>query len=407
MKKYKYDYKSQRKNKYYNQQTYFMFNSFFAILLIILTIASLVIDGVWVYYKFFGKEKLPQTVDSIYINAYQDEDGEKQARFNINYYDNSKHNGKPMLEFAVEGFTDVEMQATASIGMQTIGDNLVYERLTQQNCTEAFADQYINPYVNYYEIRDGQSYPATSRLTRQYPLLVETGGELYELKLNKMYRYSGTDFIFFKKDYYAYYTWSDLMSKMLDVAKTFPEGTSFQRINLAEYFTVYKYNKETKQFNNVDDSNYFFTECVFKVNKSTSGVTRAKNSIFGMFDYDRNYGENISQDYWQATQVQELTIADFDKRESLMDNGNLLTLNEESREFFKNNPQIKARVVLTLKPQDNIVGLDYMALHDIEISSITIIAYYPQEFIIKADALQNTHFNIELISSSNVTIIGG
>ncbi len=378
------------------------------VLFAIILVLSLFADALWIYYKIWGEDKLPQTIDSIYINAYEGEDGEKLAKFNINYFDNSKGNGTPMLEFSVDGYTDVEMQASATIGLQVVGNNFTYERLTEDNCTELFANQYVNPYVNYYEMRDGQSYPATARLTREYPLLVDVNGELFELKLNKKYRAGGTDWIFFKTDYYGYYTWSDLVSKMLDVSKTLPEGISYQRINLAEYFTVYKYDTSTNQFHNVDDSNYFFTEVVFKIQKSTQGMTRARDSIFDMINYDRNYGESsLVDDYWQASMVRSLTLADFEKRESKVDGGYLLSLSSSMKEFFNNNKNIYAHIDLVLTPQDSIVGLDFGGLKDVHISSFSISAYIEQNFVIKANALDNTYYSIENIKTSNITIVGG
>ena len=109
----------------------------FHILLIILLVLSLVVIGVFAYYKLFVKDltiginnigdqnpvNLVELKDQNKLTEEEIEYYENRYLFNVNIFDNSKGNGEELYELRLDYFMDPSLLHTAcrSTGMQRLG----------------------------------------------------------------------------------------------------------------------------------------------------------------------------------------------------------------------------------------------------------------------------------------------
>ena len=383
---------------------------------VLLVAIALIVDGLFIYYHFINKGK------SIGVNYIGDQTGidiikaedlteEKQKEYEerwfmeANLYSNDKNNGNELQELNFNYFTDYRLTSEQylSTGMQYVG-NYKWSSV-KINWSEEERDNYVFREFNYYDSRDGISFSGqmgtnaaiSTLLKRSTIFIVKIDNEPYAIQLNKSVRsgfWIGNVNMFGSEHFY---TWAELFESVMTAIKSNSKGYGnyyIPLLNLTDYFTIYKYDKNGGKYTSDEITNYVSTYSVLKFHYDENGATRASQSIFGSINLDKNYGE-YNTEYWQERFVYNLTEQDLKFRQSEVHGGYLATLGAETKNKFDQMKRAKVNISINLNSDYfkskniNLVGLDYNAFKDFEIDTITILGTN-QKFTLLSGCLENS-----------------
>lgn len=383
---------------------------------VLLVAIALVVDGLFIYYHFFVKDFTTGTnyigdqtgldiINSNDLTAEEKNEYEKRWFIEANLFSNDKKNGIELQELKFNYFTDYRLTSEQylSTGMQYIGD-YKWESVNIK-WSEEERDNYVFQEFNYYDTRDGISYSGqmgtngsvSTLLKRSTLFTVRIEDEAYALQLNKSYRkgfWIGNLNMFGSEHFY---TWAELFESIMKAIKSNNKGYGdyyIPLLNLTDFFTVYKFDKNGGKYTSDETTNYVATYSVLKFHYDENGATRASQSIFGSINLDKNYGQ-YNTEYWQERFVYNLTEQDLKFRQSETHGGHLATLGAETKNKFDQMKRAKINISINLNSDFlkskniNLVGLDYNALKDFEIDTITIIGTN-QKFTLLSGCLENS-----------------
>lgn len=371
-----------------------------------LAVAGLVISLFTLYYYFFNKDI---TIGTNYITTVQtgevineeeltDEEIEEynEAYFmELNYFSNDLENGIELQELKLNFASDFQLSDYFATGMQHIGD---YEHTEQKFASKHNVDTYVWPDFNYYNGYDNIDWQSTMLLNRKSNLPISIDDEAYTITLDKI------DFkkiLIFEYNKTAY-TWPSLFAEMFDAVKSNSAsyGDWYIKFDLSKYFTVKKYNEETKKFENDDLSDQVFNYVLVKVHYEENGAVAASQSLFNIIDNNPTYGEDetIDSSYWQERIVYNLTEEQLNLRYSETFEGYFASLPLSTQALIEDNDRVTVNVIIDMN-NTNIVGFDYSAFKDFEIDTITIKSSTSKTFYMLKNSLIDTNLKTILKTS--------
>ena len=178
-------------------------------------------------------------------------------------------------------------------------------------------------------------------------------------------------------------------------------------MDLSDYFECRLWNEETKQFD-VLTANSEYTWVTVKANVSNDGITTHNQSMFGMVaanDGSVTFENDSTVKYWKVLNNIYLTIDNFVKRKSSVNDGFYLYLSTDIIAEINSYSNNRIHILINLSEEDKILGFDNYALHGLEIYSCSITADSQKDFILMPNCLDETGLNISDISLSNITLI--
>ena len=404
------------------------------ICLVILCIVSLIVTGLFVYYRYIDPDKtvgvnnISDQVALDYENytggltESEIEELEDRMIFEINIYSNENDNGITLMEFQFNYFTTwkLELVDYRSTGVQTTinfnpNNYFGYELLLEEACgfdyhyNENFDDYSAQ---NMYEKTTGVTWNASkiaTGLERDKEYIIKIEDEAYTINLNGTYTKSEPlwGFLWDVENTYNR-TWEQLIFSVINSASNTSqgEGTCYITPDFSDFFTVKKFNSEgvLEEHSEGVLEEQVYTDIVdtyasVKVNFSKDGAYNSSQSLYGMIDNNPNfdlYGNNLDTDYWASSITYNLDAPDLDYRYSSSYSGYLVSLNQKLINKFNDMPRTKINLVIDLDSDFvtsgnyNIVGLDYNALSNIDLYELSILSDSDLSFVVLDNAIDET-----------------
>lgn len=392
------------------------------ICLIILTIASVLMSGVYLYYHYVEK-KNHTTVGTVNIGSQTPVDLieiadelspekrkelEDRVLFNLNWYSNDNKNGIEIQELRLDYFTDSSLTTNSirSTGMQYLGD--FSERDLSFNITsdKDEVNEYKSSSFTYYDTTDDISWSGGSvatQLNRNTALIVRVDNTPYLIQLDGskvLHNIKVGNFLWadIKKDVTYLYTYVDLFHDICTAVKTNSKeyGEFYIQLDLSQYFTNVKaYNPDTKQFDKLPDVDIFKCYSYLKFNYYADGLVTADQSIFGQVNLNTKYGkQDISVEYTDGMMVYTLSEKNFNYRYSEIYDGYFVSLSIDNKAIFDELPTHKINVTINLDSSYlvekgyKVIGIDYNGFENLIIDTLTIKG--DGNFTILDNAMKNT-----------------
>lgn len=197
-----------------------------------------------------------------------------------------------------------------------------------------------------------------------------------------------------------------LYNALYNTCKSMEQGTYYITIDLGEFFDVYLWDENTLQFDKLTaDVQYTYVTC--KINIDDNGITTRNESLFGMVaENDGTVSfpvDDQENKYWQVVNNVELDINDFNLRYSNLNNGYFLTIKNEVAKSLSSYKNLRIKINLELKNDDEILGFDSYGLYGIEIYEINIESETERDFYFLTNALVEVGDPI-INQSENITI---
>lgn len=383
-------------------------------LLVILVIASLLVIGVHLYYKYFitdftiginymGDATGVDVLESTTLTDEEKEALERKTIFVANYYSNDANNGMQLRELQLNYFMDYKLQSSSyrSTGIQICGDReIVIDNWRATSFTSSECEAYCEEVI-YYDTVNGISYNGTTsndpdlfssntKMNRDTRFIIKIDNEAYAIQLNKTTQKSA---LFFSGTYIYNYIY--LLDSVIQAIKTNSNGYGdwYITLDLSEYFTIYKYDTDGK-FKEDDVSDIIKNYAVIKFHYDENGAQSSKQSLYNIIDCDSNwvYGGDIDVDYWQERVVYNYTIDQLSLRFSEVYGGNFVYLNSDIKAMFKDMPRAKLIITIDLDKakelNKTIVGIDYGGFEGVKIDTINVFG--EGNFILSTQSLNDT-----------------
>lgn len=341
--------------------------------------------------------------------------------FNVNYYSNDKNNGLEVQEMQLNHFTDISLNTSAcrSTGMQYIGD---FETYLVEFETREEADDYVWEDFYYYDTTNMISWSGgkiATQLNRNAKLIIKIDNKPYMIQLTgeeREWHYKSKTLLgkILKLDSYTdtLYSYKTVFYDVMNAVESNSAGYGeyYITVNLSEYFTVYEYDFDKKDWNEDNISDEIFTYAVLKFNYNENGMLNSEQSIFGQIECNPSYNlkEEIDTTYWQERIIYTLDEDNFSYRYSDVYKGYFLSLDMDTKKLFAEMPRAKVNININLQSQYfidkgiNIVGIDYNGFENFEIDTLTIVGE-PQTIHVLDKALYNT--KLQTLKYSNGIIL--
>ena len=405
-------------------------------LLIVLVLFSLMADGLFIYYKFFNRDVTigvynitSQVAKDLAIKKFEDmtedEIAEHEARTFIvaNLYSNDRKNGIELQEMNINyfsGFNLTRKEYRAS-GMQYIGDSSTIRTtnmsdgyvLGVKNMDAKYTEEDIYRNFIFYDTTNGITWGQTgndkisSRLNKNSHLIIQIDGEAYDIQLNKSKRYGFMLTFWEVSSMTTYANYGSLFQSVMEAIKTSNVGYGdyYITIDLSDFFTIRKYDSESKKFIADDVSDVIKEYAEMRFHYDANGAVDATQSIFGSIDCSSTYGlteQERNTEYWRENIIFNYDLNNLKLRYSEIDNGYYVGLDTVSKNKITNSTRIKLNITIDLTSTNkNILGLDFEAFKGVKISSLKIIG--SGEFVLKEGSLLDT--NITKIEKSHLLTI--
>ena len=409
--------------------------------LVILCIVSLIVTGLFVYYRYIDPDKtvgVNNISDQVALN-YESYTGglteseiaelEDRMIFEINIYSNENDNGITLMEFQFNYFTTWKLEFTdyRSTGVQTSvnfnpNSYFGYELLLEEAC--GFDYHYNDNFDDYsaqnmYEKTTGVTWNASkiaTGLERDKEYIIKIEDEAYTINLNGTYTKSEPlwGFLWNVENTYNY-TFDDLYWSLIRAGANTSqgEGTCYIFPDLSDWVTVRKFNDEGVIEDQVYTDIVKNYACV-KVTFSKDGAYNSSQSLYGMIDNNPNfdlYGNNLDTDYWASSIIYNLDTSDLDYRYSSSYNGYLVSLNQKLINKFNDMPRTKVDLVIdldsdfVLSGNYNIVGLDYNAFDNIDLYELSILSDSDLSFVVLDNAIDETLDIFKYTSNIDISFV--
>ncbi|MBR2970047.1 MAG: hypothetical protein IKC49_03230 [Clostridia bacterium] len=366
--------------------------------LVILSIISILVCGLYVYYHFFvndttiGVNNIGDQIGLDIINSEdltEEEKSEFEERWfmEANYYSNDAGNGIELQELNFNYFMDYTLTSDVyrSTGMQYLGDYKFGS--TQYFDSEVEVGKAIDPEFTYYDTVDGLSYKGyagnnpelsiATLLNRDAELIIKIDNKPYTIQMTGKYDVYDRFLFWEYVSVTYYYGYSNVFESVMSAIKSnsLGYGDYYITVDLSEYFSIKEYDVNTGKFKPDDVTDIIKNYAVLKFHYYENGAKNSTQSIFGLIENNPNYGMSdvIDTTYWKAKAVYTYTESSdiFDLRYSSIYNGNLISFSSEARQKLEKLSDAKIRLTINITNTD-IVGIDYSGLENIEIESITI-----------------------------------
>ncbi len=401
--------------------------------LVLVTVMAVLMTLLLIYFKTFGKNKLPTSITSTYATTVYDPVTDRDLPvLEANYYANKNNHGYEVIEFRINSYSGLSKSAVYARGFQMTWD------------TNGKIIPYVNPTtgessdVFYYDSFNNASFETGHTYGWGDKMYIDLDGDTYAVAMDGTYQTSTTGFDlgkstgnFFKAfftdwgmfsqdsnwnttTYYDHkYTYVDLLLKIRQIIKSSSNGTGdgvLSLIDLGDFLHIYELDEHGNAkpdpigYNGLINS--YFT---MSTHYDQRGMVWTKQSLFQSVAGDSEFnltGITDEVEYWQATTTYNLTEQNFVPRYSTADNGFYYVLPTELINELKNYDQIEINVVFNLDNLNvNVLGFDYYALNGITVKQLTISSTTEREFRLMVGSLKDTGLTAESITTINVKLI--
>ena len=177
------------------------------------------------------------------------------------------------------------------------------------------------------------------------------------------------------------YSFDDLVVLLYNNIKTgeLKEGTYFIDYPLYDLFNIKLWNGNS--FEDLNTSSYK-TNIRFKINYSNDKVKRNTQSIFGIIGNSNDYDKETPKKdlvFWKPITIYTLSLNDFEKRYSEINNGNVIVIKEDISKYLNEFKDLEINLKLDLSNFD-IVGFDRNCFGDLKINKIELSSDKEIEF---------------------------
>ena len=404
------------------------------ILLIILLVLSLVVIGVFAYYKLFdndiiiGVNNIDNQVGLDVLetinagNLSEEEIAKLEDRYfiHVNYYSNKKQNGIELQELQLNYFTDYGLLSNAyrSTGMQYVGDyqglpldtwdgnsEVKFLNLTGNNdryygvseVSVNIANNYVDKSFNYFDSTNGISWGGVTNengsiateLKRATNFIIKIDNRAFSICLDKYFdkdvgdvkNFAGIGWKIGEKYNRFYYTYGSLFQTCMQAVRRNSSGFGryYITVDLSSLFTIREFDVNTGKFKEDNVTDIIKNYAVVKFDYFEQGATKASQSIFGSINYDTKYGEtDIDTSYWQEKVVYTLTEKDLSYRYSEVYSGSLATLKVDILETLSKLENVEINVEIDTNSQYfednniNFVGFDFNAFEGVKLNNLVL-----------------------------------
>ena len=386
------------------------------IALVVVTVFLTLMSGVLLYYKTIGKDKVPSAITSTYATTVEDpQTGEQLPTIEANYYSNRNDNGYEVIELMFNCYSGISKQAIYSRGFQLV---------INEDGTKLYQ----------YNRYDGVNFETGHEYEWGDIMVIDINGTTYGVALDGTYTITTKNFnlgkaiwhtisgLFtgwnYEENAYNYdtktyeYTFEDLLIKVGQILKSSSNGTGdsvISLVDLGDFLHIYEIDENGQvsgePVGNRTLINSYFT---MQTHYDNRGMVWAKQSMFGSVAGDSQF--NISGiadnvDYWKVTSEVRLTEQDFVARYLTSENGYYYALSTEKINELKNFENIEINVDFNISnfEEVNVLGLDYYALYDLKINSLTISSSTQKDFKLLVGSLKDT--GLTSIETNNANLI--
>ena len=366
----------------------------------------------------FASVKSPHITGAFIGNQVDPQTGEEKPLLEVNVYSNGNEKGKEVVEFRINGLSDVDGQTMYSIGAQLVDDKIYYYD-THNGVSWSSADPIIT--ANAQNTASGWVAELTDNTTMiPVKLAGEDGG--YAIAFSGLgsdtYRknngwkvfanvlFVGFPTIIWGQDGYSdvvtdYFVYSveDFLVYCKSLATSISTGygdTYIDAIDLAKYFGVYKLGSDNKyhdveMYSSSGESKYYFSA---NVHYDYRGMQLASQSMFGAVANDSEYNTTgiESLEYWRTDINYLITKDDLLLTYDSTSSGYWLSLKDDVIRRLNN---ITASVVCDLIIDlddfngDKILGIDYYGFNGVKLKNLKITSLVNCNFEIRDYGLWN------------------
>lgn len=393
-------------------------------ILLIFFILSLVICGYWAYFRLTWN----RTTWSAYKSSILSYTEDKTYSIEINYFSNKNGNGIELFEIKFNYYTDTclvfnektqtyEYKDIYSTGVQLYEKNgfSCYDKRPKPFCWRRYSLSFGN--VTYYNSFEEKTFIATKELNYDDSFILDLDGKFakltqrgYDKNRRMPYKIENCpgcgkthiDNLKYNIDYNIPLFTKHLMEKTMQGCEN---GINSLVMDLSDFFSIEMFDKQSGQFYKATNSTTEKVYITCKVSKSDDGFVSSKQSLFGFYKNDSDYGSNTS-DYWKS--LTDYTITERDliyTKISENDNTYTAKLSDECINYLSkfNDMNIDLKIDLDSYYLSNrnieIYALEKDFLQGLKVSNVSIISETPKTiyFYEILDNLSLTNVNVEVL----------
>lgn len=333
--------------------------------------------------------------------------------FTFNLYDNANKNGIVLGEMQFNYFTsyNLSVEDYRSSGVQLV-ENLPFSLSPIKTGYNENSDS-IHQLIEY-DTTDGLSWNGklnnnmtiATGLSRDKKYYVRIGDDAYQLQLTGTYTTKEHVFLWIEKDVEYNYTYYDIFSLGLLACQTNSngEGTCYINLDLSKYFTIKKFDKDSKQFIEGSYVDVLNTYAVVEINYSKNGATNKEQSLFKIIANNSSYGltkTDIDTTYHDVALVYNITESQMTSRYSEIYGGNFVSIDIKKITELSKMPSTQINLIIDL--DKDIVGVDYNGFQNLNINSVCFTSKTDKTIYILDKAFDNTSLKT-LKRSKNITL---
>lgn len=340
------------------------------------------------------------TIDSDLAEDTQD----KTFVANINYYSNSKKDGRELFEIEINNYqtlSDAENAINslnnsnetqvASYGIQIYDDALIknvgiknkfdFSRYKRTKKNVYYRRMKVADSNLYVQGGNGEEFINGNTTVDEFDnFLVSSDDSIYRLKfkdelVKKKYKtwIFGANKSYYNKMDINYFSF--LLYDKISTLKT-EDGTFFLTIDMSKIFDIEIYDQDKQEFaapNSSENKNLL----KFKINISSNGATKASQSIFKKINGDPDYNYfSLNEDnelFWKYINFYNITEKTYglELRFSDVYCGNVIRISDELAAYLSQFDDMEISVELNLD-STNIVGLDSNFFNNLKIKNLKI-----------------------------------
>lgn len=382
-----------------------------AIFLALLYIFVALSIGVIGYTIYYFKNNPPTTiavgeVDSL---TYSED---KQYPIEVLYSSNAKQNGERVYELRMNYYIDPELPSstagltsnevlsqtfkqTYSSGIQFV-DKIQFESRTT-HVGGLFEASYLTTYTPanayYYNTTNNVSYDAIQELDYKDKWIIDFG----EGRLGRITQ-DAENQVVKKLNLATYYSNQNINKFLLDVyycVESLEYGKQVLLFDLSDYFTFEYFSTDDLKFHVPDtDEQHLYVNIL--VDKTENGMVNHEQSLFDIVANNANwtYDGVIAEDYWTSHAVLNLTIADFELKDSK------LSLNEDAIDYYSSFDPKNLDLTINIDLTDSTAtGFAEDAFGKLQVDEIVVTSSTAKTF-----SYYTLPENCTIIANNNVTL---
>ena len=216
---------------------------------------------------------------------------ENRLLFELNYYDNADNNGIALQEMQLDYFVDETLttESARSTNMQYIGKykQKKYTVLTNQNNYSSKDFYYYDTTVMDGNVINWSGGKVAKNLCRNTSLIIKIDNKPYLLKLTAK---ETSKFLFWTYDT-KLYNYDDIFADCMKLVESSTKGygSYYVTIDLSNYFTLFGYNENTKEWIREDIAKEVLIFSTLKVNYYERGAQQSSDSLCGLIKNDKDF----------------------------------------------------------------------------------------------------------------------